>query len=70
MIIVLLVHKSCPTLFDPMDCSLPVSSVLVISAGILERVAIPSPRDLPDPGIEPRSLSMEILYDCAAYIGR
>ena len=53
-----------------MDCSLPVSSVLVISAGILERVAIPSPRDLPDPGIEPRSLSTEILYDCAAYIGR
>ena len=37
-----------------MDCSPPGSSVHGISqARILERVAIFSPGDLPDPGIEP-----------------
>ena len=42
----------CPTLWDPMDCSLPGSSVHGISqARILEWIAIPFP-DLPDPGIE------------------
>ena len=40
-----LVSKSCPTLYDPMDCSLPGSSVHGISqAGILEWVAISFPR--------------------------
>ena len=39
-----------------MDYSLPGSSVHGISqARILERVAFPSPWDLPDPGIEPAS---------------
>ena len=52
----LLVTQSCPILWDPMGCSLPGSSVLVIlQARIREWVAIPSPGDLPDPGIEPRS---------------
>ena len=37
------------TLSDPVDCSLPGSSV------ILEWVAMPSPGDLPDPGIEPET---------------
>ena len=37
--------QSCPTLFDPMDCSLPGSSVLgILQAIILEWVAIPSSR--------------------------
>ena len=37
-----LVTKSCPTLCDPMDCSLPGSSVLgILQARILEWVAIP-----------------------------
>ena len=36
-----LVTESCLTLYDPMDCSLPGSSVLgILQAGILEWVAI------------------------------
>ena len=39
-----------------MDCSLPGSSVHgIFPARILEWVAIPSPGDLPAPGIEPES---------------
>ena len=40
--------QSCLTLCDPMDHRLPGSSV---QARVLEWVAIPSPGDLPDPGI-------------------
>ena len=44
---------SCLVLCDTMDCSPPGSSVHgVLQAKILEWVAIPSPWDLPDPGIE------------------
>ena len=50
---VVLVAQSCLTLCDPMDYSPLGSSVLGISqAGILEWVVMPSPGDLPDPGIE------------------
>ena len=50
----MLIVQSCPTLCDPVDCSSPGSSVHGISqATILEWVAIPFSRDLPDPGIEP-----------------
>ena len=50
------VAQSCPTLCDPMDCSLPGSSVHgIFQAIVLEWIAIPSPADLPDPGIEPGS---------------
>ena len=43
----------CLTLCDAMDCSLPGSSVHgFLQARILEWVAMPSSRDLPDPGIE------------------
>ena len=46
----------CPTLRDPMNCSLPGSSVHgILKARILEWVACPPPGDLPDPGIEPPS---------------
>ena len=46
----------CPTLCDPMDCSLPASSAhAILQARILEWVGVLSPEDLPDPGIEPRS---------------
>ena len=39
-----------------MDHSPPSSSVFgILQAGILEWVTIPSPEDLPDPGIEPGS---------------
>ena len=43
-------------LCDPMDCSLPGSAVRgILQTKVLEWVAIPSPRDLPDPGIQLRS---------------
>ena len=44
----------CLTLCDSMDCSLPGSSVHgIFQARILEWVSMPSPGDLPNPGIEP-----------------
>ena len=44
----------CPTLCDPMDCSLPGSSVQgILQARTLGWVAIPPPGDPPDPGIKP-----------------
>ena len=55
-----LVVKSRLTLCDPMDCSPPVSSVHgILQARILEWVAIPFPRNLPDPGIEPTSPALQ-----------
>ena len=43
-----------------MDCSWPGSSVHgILQARILEWVAIPSPRNLSDPGIEPRSPALQ-----------
>ena len=43
-------------LCDLMDCSPPGSSVHgILQARILEWVAMPFSRDLPDPGIEPAS---------------
>ena len=48
--------QSCPTLCDAMDQSPPGSSVhAILQAKILEWVAMPSSRELPDPGIEPLS---------------
>ena len=45
---------------SPVDCSPSGSSVRVIlQAEILEWVAIPSPGDLPNPGIDPRSPSLQ-----------
>ena len=45
--------QSCPTPHDPMDCSLPDSSVHGLFQGrILEQVAFYNPGDLSDPGIE------------------
>ena len=50
------VSQSCPTLWDPMDCSLPGSSLYgILQARVLEWVAISFPGDLPNPRIEPRS---------------
>ena len=54
------VAQLCPVLCDPMDCSLPGSSVHgIFQARILEWVPFPSPGDLPDPGIEPKSPTLE-----------
>ena len=57
-----LVAQQCPTLCDPMDlCSPPGSSVHGISqAKILESVAIPFSRELPYPGIKPRSPTLQV----------
>ena len=45
------VAQSCLTLFDPMDCTVPG----ILQARIVEWVPFPSPGNLPNPGIEPRS---------------
>ena len=55
-----LVAQSCPTLYDPMGCSPPGSSVhVILQARRLEWVAIPFSRGLPDPGIEPGSPALQ-----------
>ena len=55
-----LVAKSCLTLCNPVDCSPPVSSVHGISqAKYWSGLPFPSPRDLPDPGIEPGSPALQ-----------
>ena len=56
------VAQLCPTLCNPMDCSLPGSSV----HGILRQeywsgLAFPSPEDLPNPEKEPASLASPVL---------
>ena len=53
-----LVSQLCLTLCDPMDCSLPNSSV----HGILQPVILPfpSPWDLPNPGIKPGSPTLQV----------
>ena len=53
----------CLTLCDPMDYSPPGSSVHeILQARILEWVAMPSSKDLSDPGIKPTSLTPPALY--------
>ena len=54
------IAQSCPTLCNPMDCSLSGSSV----HGIFQQecwsgLPFPSPGDLPDPGIEPGSPALQ-----------
>ena len=49
--------QSCPTLYDPMNCSPPDSSVHGDSPGKNTGMGCHVlPGDLPDPGIEPASL--------------
>ena len=56
----MLVAQSCLTLYDPMDCNQPGSSVHgILRARILEWLAFPSPGDLPSLGIEPRSPAVQ-----------
>ena len=55
------VARSCPTLCDPMDCSLLGFSVHgIFQARVLEWVAIASPGDLPDPAIG--FIYLDLLY--------
>ena len=50
-----LVAKSCPTLCNPMYCSLPGSSVHgILQAGILDWIAIPFSRGSPQPRSQTR----------------
>ena len=56
-----LVAQLCPTLRNPVDYSLPGSSVhKIIWARILEWVAISFSMDLPKPGLEPRSPALQV----------
>ena len=48
------VAQSCPTLCNPMDYTV----YGILQARILEN--FPSPRDLPNPGIEPRSPTLQV----------
>ena len=49
-------YQSCLTLCDPMDYKVHG----ILQARILEWVAFPSPGDLPNPGIEPRSPALQV----------
>ena len=56
------VTQLCPTLCNPMDFSLPGSSVHgIFQAKILGGLPFPSPGDLPNPGIEPGSPSLQAM---------
>ena len=56
----MLVTQSCLTLCNLMDCSPPGSSVHgILQAKILEWVAIPFSTEFPDPGIKPRSPTLQ-----------
>ena len=61
MDVVVVYLLSCVQIFcDLMDCSPLASSVHgILQARILECVAISFSRDLPDPGIEPRSPTLQ-----------
>ena len=55
-----LVAQLCPTLCDPIDDSSPGSSVHgILQARMPEWVAFSSPGDLPDPGIKPKSPTLQ-----------
>ena len=57
-----LVSQSCPTLCNPVDCSLPGSSVYgVLQQEYWSGLPSPSPGNLPDLGIKPISLASSVL---------
>ena len=50
------ITQLCPTLCDPVDCSLPGTSSMGFSRQeYWSGLPLPSPGDLPNPGIEPGS---------------
>ena len=56
-----LVAQSC--LCDPKGCSPPGSSICgILQAGILEWIAMPSPADVPNPGIKPGSPTWQAIF--------
>ena len=54
------VAQSCPTLCNPVDCSPSGPSVHGDTPGKNTRVGCPPPRDLPNPGTESRSLTLQV----------
>ena len=55
-----LVPQSCPTLCDPMDCSHQAPLSMDFSRQeYWSGLPFPSPGDLPDPGMEPRSPALQ-----------
>ena len=50
------VIQSCPTLCDPMDYTVHG----ILQARILEWVAVPFSKGSPNPGIEPRSSTLQV----------
>ena len=54
--------QSCLTLCDPMDCSLPGSSVHGIFPEYWNGLPCPPPGYLPDPGIKPGSPALQADY--------
>ena len=60
-LVVCLVTRSCPILCDPMDCSLRGSSVRqILQAKFWNEKPFPYPGDLPNPGVKPRSPSLQV----------
>ena len=58
------VTQSCPSLFDPMDCNLPGSSIHgILQARIVEWVAISSSKGFSYPGSKPASASISCIAD-------
>ena len=54
------VAQSCPTLCNPIDCSLPGSSIMEFSKQEYgSGLPFPSPEDLPDPRIKPGSPALQ-----------
>ena len=59
--IMCLVAQLCLTVSDPMDCSPQAPlSMGIVQARILEGLPCPSPGDLPNPRIEPRSPTLQL----------
>ena len=59
-----LVGQLCLTSHDPTDCSLPGSSIMGFPQHkYWNELPFPSPGDLPDPVIKPRSLAVQA--DCS-----
>ena len=55
------VAQSCPTVCNPMNCTLLGSSGYgILQVRTLEWLAFPSPGDLPNPGIESRSPALQL----------
>ena len=57
-VVCVLVAQSGLTFCDPIDCSLPGSSVGFFRQEYWSGLPFPSPGDLPDPGINPASAAL------------